>query len=99
MTNGLILTGSIESDNQNNFLWHIDCFWLIEKPIHAVFKFASDTETCILSLGKGGKNRRRGKNENEKEKRELVFKEDGQGKLVGKILNCWSLDYVVFNHP
>ena len=33
----------------------------------------------ILFLGKGGKNRRRGKNENETEKRELVFKEDGQG--------------------
>ena len=32
-------------------------------------------------LGKGGKNRRRGKNENETEKRELVFKEDGQGSL------------------
>ena len=30
--------------------------------------------------GKGGKNRRRGKNENESEKRELVFKEHGQGK-------------------
>lgn len=30
--------------------------------------------------GKGGKNRRRGKNENETEKRELVFKEDGQGE-------------------
>jgi translation initiation factor 1A len=29
--------------------------------------------------GKGGKNRRRGKNENEEDKRELVFKEDGQG--------------------
>jgi translation initiation factor 1A len=27
----------------------------------------------------GGKNRRRGKNENDNEKRELVFKEDGQG--------------------
>ena len=27
----------------------------------------------------GGKNRRRGKNENEDEKRELVFKEEGQG--------------------
>lgn len=34
----------------------------------------------IFFLGKGGKNRRRGKNENETEKRELVFKEDGQGK-------------------
>jgi translation initiation factor 1A len=32
-----------------------------------------------MCLGKGGKNRRRGKNENENEKRELVFKEDGQG--------------------
>lgn len=33
----------------------------------------------IKGLGKGGKNRRRGKNEGE-EKRELIFKEDGQGK-------------------
>ncbi|KAG7107667.1 Eukaryotic translation initiation factor 1A like protein [Verticillium longisporum] len=29
--------------------------------------------------GKGGKNRRRGKNESDHEKRELTFKEDGQG--------------------
>lgn len=29
--------------------------------------------------GKGGKNRRRGKNENDIMKRELVFKEPGQG--------------------
>ena len=29
----------------------------------------------------GGKNRRRGKNENESEKRELIFKEDGQGNV------------------
>lgn len=28
----------------------------------------------------GGKNRRRGKNENDDDKRELVFREDGQGK-------------------
>ena len=34
-----------------------------------------------MPSGKGGKNRRRGKNENEREKRELVFKEDGQGNL------------------
>lgn len=43
------------------------------------------TLTCtFLSLltGKGGKNRRRGKNENESEKRELVFKEDGQGEFT-----------------
>lgn len=32
----------------------------------------------LLFTGKGGKNRRRGKNESE-EKRELIFKEDGQG--------------------
>ena len=30
--------------------------------------------------GKGGKNRRRGKNEGE-EKRELIFKEEGQGNI------------------
>jgi len=36
---------------------------------------------CLFT-GKGGKNRRRGKNENEDEKRELVFKEDGQGDLL-----------------
>ena len=36
--------------------------------------------SCSMFIsGKGGKNRRRGKNENENEKRELVFKEDGQG--------------------
>lgn len=41
------------------------------------------TNNCLFApLGKGGKNRRRGKNENETEKRELVFKEDGQGKSL-----------------
>lgn len=41
-----------------------------------------DINLVLLTFfpGKGGKNRRRGKNENETEKRELVFKEDGQGK-------------------
>jgi len=34
---------------------------------------------CPRAPGKGGKNRRRGKNEGD-EKRELVFKEDGQGE-------------------
>ena len=38
----------------------------------------------VFPTGKGGKNRRRGKNENESDKRELVFKEDGQGLLVRK---------------
>lgn len=32
--------------------------------------------------GKGGKNRRRGKNDNEENKRELEFKEDGQGAFA-----------------
>jgi len=39
-----------------------------------------DSAVWMLT-GKGGKNRRRGKNENEDEKRELVFKEDGQGQM------------------
>lgn len=34
------------------------------------------------AIKKGGKNRRRGKNENEDDKRELVFREDGQGMLI-----------------
>ena len=38
------------------------------------------TDVIKSFVGKGGKNRRRGKNENENEKRELVFKEDGQGE-------------------
>lgn len=44
-----------------------------------------------MPLGKGGKNRRRGKNENETEKRELVFKEDGQGNYV---YNYFSTHFV-----
>lgn len=43
-------------------------------------------------IGKGGKNRRRGKNENENEKRELVFKEDGQGKF--NLHEAWSSTYM-----
>jgi translation initiation factor 1A len=33
-----------------------------------------------VSCIQGGKNRRRGKNENEAEKRELVFRDEGQGQ-------------------
>lgn len=33
-----------------------------------------------LTTTQGGKNRRRGKNESDHEKRELTFKEDGQGQ-------------------
>ena len=62
----------------NNCIMAYSLF-LVDRKVFT-HSFASDIETCILSLGKGGKNRRRGKNENEKEKRELVFKEDGQGK-------------------
>lgn len=43
------------------------------------FVIFADCKIYTLFAGKGGKNRRRGKNENETEKRELVFKEDGQG--------------------
>ena len=55
----------------------------------------------LLSTGKGGKNRRRGKNENEKEKRELVFKEDGQGQYlqpstsdISCYLNIWLFSWL-----
>ena len=37
------------------------------------------TRLLKQSIIQGGKNRRRGKNENEGDKRELVFKEEGQG--------------------
>ena len=37
---------------------------------------------CVFfRAGKGGKNRRRGKNENDNDKRELIFREDGQGTV------------------
>lgn len=45
-----------------------------------IFIFSGFLYFLLLLAGKGGKNRRRGKNENEGLKRELVFKEDGQGK-------------------
>lgn len=34
--------------------------------------------------GKGGKNRRRGKNDGDADKRELIIREDGQGKLFAR---------------
>lgn len=49
------------------------------KMINIMLNMLIDFLMCV-SQGKGGKNRRRGKNENESEKRELVFKEDGQGE-------------------
>ncbi|OEH78742.1 eukaryotic translation initiation factor y-chromosomal [Cyclospora cayetanensis] len=44
--------------------------------------------------GKGGKNRRRGKNDNEGEKRELQFKEDGQGIVGALLMDMGSLKRV-----
>jgi hypothetical protein len=44
--------------------------------------------------GKGGKNRRRGKNENDDVKRELVQKEEGQGK---KILNKFHFYHLILH--
>jgi len=38
--------------------------------------------------GKGGKNRRRGKNDNDDERRELIFKEVGQGMFVLFPVRC-----------
>lgn len=51
---------------------------------------------CANILGKGGKNRRRGKNENETEKRELVFKDDGQGELKLLLSGLRSLVNLIF---
>lgn len=49
--------------------------------LNAAVRFATLVPR-LQNKGKGGKNRRRGKNENESEKRELVFKEEGQGGLL-----------------
>lgn len=57
----------------------IICCWL----------FGINRSSFHFSLGKGGKNRRRGKNENESEKRELVFKEDGQGFYHSILFLSW----------
>ena len=46
--------------------------------------------TAAHPAGKGGKNRRRGKNDSD-DKRELIFKEDGQGE---PLLSLLHLTYV-----
>jgi hypothetical protein len=61
--------------------WIIDVACTTQLDIQAVYHPQGQT---LLTLGffagqQGGKNRRRGKNENDNEKRELIFKEDGQG--------------------
>ena len=57
-------------------------FYKVVSSLSLCFRM-NECANCFPALpmfsGKGGKNRRRGKNENETEKRELVFKEDGQG--------------------
>ncbi len=55
----------------------------------------------MIQSGKGGKNRRRGKNENETEKRELVFKEDGQGlsRVFNFTITYCSLLMLLLSHP
>ena len=55
----------------------------------------SPADIRTLFAGKGGKNRRRGKNDSEATKRELTFKEDGQGKMLPWLLAtlrkaCWA---------
>ena len=45
--------------------------------------------------GKGGKNRRRGKNEGEITKRELTFKEEGQGSLLLCTIHIYIYSYTL----
>lgn len=47
-----------------------------------------DGHVLIFCAEQGGKNRRRGKNENDNEKRELTFKEEGQGTLPNPLLTA-----------
>ena len=56
-------------------------FWflLLEIP-HTHSKSTPSAGCSLTDSSQGGKNRRRGKNENDNEKRELTFKEEGQGK-------------------
>ena len=44
----------------------------------------------LIYCEQGGKNRRRGKNENDNEKRELTFKEEGQGTLNNASGNSYT---------
>lgn len=72
------LTCCLQNAEEQRCVWRlfgdgVGVRWVVLRPL------------CILLVwhdfsGKGGKNRRRGKNENDNDKRELVFKEDGQGE-------------------
>lgn len=42
----------------------------------------------IFFTGKGGKNRRKGKNDSDADKRELVFKEFGQGIVLAHVFRA-----------
>lgn len=57
-----------------------DCSVWCSSPLTDFTHFCLGFLLFLQNKGKGGKNRRRGKNENESEKRELVFKEEGQGQ-------------------
>lgn len=69
------------ADNTNFHHFHrLLCQCTHFTPTSALRPFSPATTTMPKNKGKGGKNRRRGKNDNDDDKRELIFKEDGQGK-------------------
>lgn len=55
------------------------------------------TFSLLAAPLQGGKNRRRGKNEDDLNKRELIFKEDGQGEWLrrGSKRNGWRIFWAV----
>lgn len=54
-----------------------------------------------LTTTQGGKNRRRGKNESDHEKRELTFKEDGQGQcnITSFVSGTKQENSIISHHP
>lgn len=63
-------------------------------PRIASFVTIVDCVVPICLVGKGGKNRRRGKNEGEESKRDLLFKEEGQGEGPCSTNYSWRLPTV-----
>lgn len=61
------------------------------RPDSTIVLACGDEANTVLE--KGGKNRRRGKNENDNEKRELTFKEEGQGTNLLTFLYFLSFLY------
>ena len=69
----------------HSFVPVLQPFFLPPLPSHRLIPFPSTPLLPLvrsININYGGKNRRRGKNENDDEKRELVFKEDGQGECM-----------------